>query len=62
MVLCCAVICQCEFEEASRRRVAMRITEDAEGEAGSFRGSFCTRGCLTVSSVMPDNTDKLDFQ
>lgn len=32
-MLCCAVRCHCEFDDLSHLRVAIRITEDTEGEA-----------------------------
>lgn len=36
---CCAVICHCEFQDRSHLRVAIRIIEDAEREARSFKFS-----------------------
>lgn len=32
-MLCCAVKCHFEFDDLSHLRVAIRITEDTEGEA-----------------------------
>lgn len=36
-MLCCAVRCHREFEDLSHLRAAIRIMEDTEGEARSFK-------------------------